>query len=70
MGYLWPGEMLYKAPESVAEWKEKYYNLLDLKITVHNPELKKSDDVVTIGHRDELTIAAEDETPLTKHPKR
>jgi hypothetical protein len=66
------GQMLYKEPENAAEWKEKYYQLLDMKFTIVAPDneaLKKNADVVTIGHNDELTVAAEDEVKLNKPSK-
>lgn len=64
------GEMLYREPEFANEWKEKYYQLLDLKFTVVTPEeTKKTYDVDAAGNRNELTIAAEPEIPITKTKK-
>jgi hypothetical protein len=63
------GEMLYKEPESVAEWKEKYYKLLEMKITVVEPaseELKKASNVVAFGHTDELSQVAEPAIEIKK----
>ena len=63
------GEMLYKEHENAAEWKEKYYQLLDMKVTLvsaENEELKKAGNVVTLGHTDELSQVAEPAVELKK----
>lgn len=66
------GEMLYREPEIESDWKEKYYQLLDMKITVvipDNEQLKKNSDVAIVRHNDELTIAAEEEIEIKKVKK-
>ena len=63
------GEMLYKEQENAAEWKEKYYGLLDMKVTLvsaENEALKKAGNVVTMGHTDELSQVAEPAVELKK----
>jgi hypothetical protein len=66
------GEMIYKQPENVSEWKEKYYRLLEMKITVVEPETndaKKTNDVDAVGGEHELSIAAEPDIEITKTKK-
>lgn len=66
------GEMLYKKVENTDEWKEKYYKLLDMKITLVTTEqeaAKKTDDVYAIGDRVELNQVAEESTPIEKTKK-
>lgn len=55
------GEMLHQKNANTDEWKEKYYQLLDMKVTlVAAPdEAKKTYDVDAAGDRIELNKAAE-----------
>jgi transcriptional regulator with XRE-family HTH domain len=58
--------------QSRNEWKEKYYQLLDMKITMVMPDedkAKKTAYVAAVGSEHELTIAAEDEIKITKTKK-
>lgn len=66
------GEMVYKEPDFANDWKEKYYQLLDMKITVVAPEneqAKKTSHVAAVGSQHELTIAAEPAIEITKTKK-
>lgn len=63
------GEMLLSKTENTNEWKEKYYQLLDLKFTVVNSEntgLKKSENVAYDGDTPQLSQAAEPEVGIKK----
>lgn len=54
------------------EWREKYYGLLDMKITMvmpDNEQAKKTPHVSAAGSEHELNIAAEPEIEITKTKK-